>query len=104
MATDDTDRYPTTSKFPKTRPTELTSKQGESGQQIELVANYIKMLAAPKCIQKKISHFYFNTFLSSRGFISLSLHVRTRGMFSLFVCNHKTIFDRLTDRTTKNSS
>jgi len=48
MATDDTDRYPTTSKFPKTRPTELTSKQGESGQQIELVANYIKMLAAPK--------------------------------------------------------
>ncbi len=50
LATDDTDRRPTTSKFPKTRPDELSSKQGESGQQIALVANYIKVLAAPKCI------------------------------------------------------
>lgn len=49
MATDDADRYPTTSKFPKTRPNELSSKQGESGQAIALVANYIKVLAAPKC-------------------------------------------------------
>jgi aubergine-like protein len=48
LATDDTDRYPTTSKFPKTRPSELSSKQGESGQEIALVANYIKILAAPK--------------------------------------------------------
>ncbi|CAF2636709.1 unnamed protein product [Rotaria sp. Silwood2] len=48
MATDDSDRYPTTSKFPKTRPSDLNCKQGESGQQIALVANYIKMLAAPK--------------------------------------------------------
>jgi len=50
MATDDTDRYPTTSKFPKTRPSELSSKQGENGQEIALVANYIKILAAPKCM------------------------------------------------------
>ncbi|CAF1131387.1 unnamed protein product [Adineta steineri] len=48
MATDDNDRYPTTSKFPKTRPTELSSKKGETGQEIALVANYIKILAAPK--------------------------------------------------------
>jgi hypothetical protein len=49
MATDDNDRYPTTSKFPKTRPSDLNSKQGENGQEIALVANYIKILAAPKC-------------------------------------------------------
>ena len=49
MATDDADRYPRTSKFPKTRPNELTSKQGDSGQAIALVANYIKILAVPKC-------------------------------------------------------
>ncbi|CAF3532884.1 unnamed protein product [Rotaria socialis] len=48
MATDDSDRYPTTSKFPKTRPNDLSCKQGESGKEISLVANYIKMLAAPK--------------------------------------------------------
>ncbi|CAF5092250.1 unnamed protein product, partial [Rotaria magnacalcarata] len=47
MATDDSDRYPTTSKFPKTRPNDLSCKQGESGKEISLVANYIKMLAAP---------------------------------------------------------
>jgi hypothetical protein len=49
VATDDNDRGSLTSKFPKTRPSELNSKQGENGQQIALVANYIKILAAPKC-------------------------------------------------------
>jgi len=49
MVTDDSDSRSTVSKFPKTRPSELSSKQGESGQEIALVANYIKILAAPKC-------------------------------------------------------
>ena len=51
MVTDESsDRYSRISKFPKTRPSELNSKQGESGQTIALVANYIKILAAPKCM------------------------------------------------------
>lgn len=37
-----------TVKFPSTRPPELNSKQGDSGQEISLLANYIKILAAPK--------------------------------------------------------
>ena len=79
MATDDADRYPRTSKFPKTRPNELTSKQGDSGQAIALVANYIKILAVPKC--NPFSRFSFSEFLFvPRGFISLSLFIRTRSM------------------------
>ena len=35
-------------KLPRTRPDELKCKRGESGQSISLVANYIKILAAPK--------------------------------------------------------
>ena len=49
MAVDDSDGRSTTSKFPRTRPSELNCKKGESGQEISLVANYIKILAAPKC-------------------------------------------------------
>jgi len=57
MATDDSDSSrPTVSKFPKTRPSELSSKQGENGQKIALVSNYIKILAAPKC---KFSILFF---------------------------------------------
>ena len=49
MAVDESDGRSTTSKFPRTRPSELNCKKGESGQEISLVANYIKILAAPKC-------------------------------------------------------
>lgn len=49
MATDDSDPTLRTAKFPKTRPANLTNKNGESGQEISLIANYIKILAAPKC-------------------------------------------------------
>jgi hypothetical protein len=51
MATDNNVRQPTVSKFPKTRPSELSCKQGETGQEIALVANYIKVLATPQCIK-----------------------------------------------------
>lgn len=61
MATDDSDRYPKTSKFPKTRPNDLNCKQGDSGKEIALVANYIKMLAAPKCNFSKSFSYSFNT-------------------------------------------
>ncbi len=77
LATDDTDRYPTTSKFPKTRPSELSSKQGENGQEIALVANYIKILAAPKCTFCISSPSFDLFFYFHRGFISISLFIRT---------------------------
>lgn len=76
MATDDADRYPTTSKFPKTRPSELSSKQGDSGQAIALVANYIKVLAAPKCTFVCSSSSSSHSFeFISRGFVSISLFI-----------------------------
>ncbi|CAF5204385.1 unnamed protein product, partial [Rotaria magnacalcarata] len=52
-AIDNSDNHPTTSKFPKTRPLEFISKQDENGQEIALIANYVKILAAPKCIKLK---------------------------------------------------
>jgi hypothetical protein len=75
MATDDSDSRPTTSKFPKTRPAELNSKQGENGQEIDLVANYIKILAAPKCKFSMISSFIQDYFYHFRGFISIPLFI-----------------------------
>ena len=48
-STEDSDSRLITTKFPKTRPIELISKQGINGQEIALVANYIKIFAAPKC-------------------------------------------------------
>ena len=83
MANDDSDRYSKTAKFPKTRPNELSSKQGESGQQIALVANYIKMLAAPKCMFSILFLIFNIFFYIPRGFISISLFVRTKCKFSL---------------------
>lgn len=85
MATDDTNRYPTTSKFPKTRPNELNSKQGESGQEIALIANYIKILATPTCMFLYILLFIIRVFLYfCRGFISIPLFIRTRCKFSFY--------------------
>jgi hypothetical protein len=75
MATDDTDRYPMTSKFPRTRPSDLNSKQGESGQEIALVANYIKILAAPKCTFHTSSSSFNTLSYIYRGFISISLFI-----------------------------
>ncbi|CAF0771086.1 unnamed protein product [Rotaria sordida] len=54
-ATDDSDSYRTVSKFPKTRPTKLSSKQGQNGQEISLVANYMKTLASPKLTNELIA-------------------------------------------------
>ncbi len=81
MVTDDTDRYPTTSKFPKTRPSELSSKQGESGQEIALVTNYIEILAAPKCTFYTLSSSFDAFSYLYRGFISISLFIRTEYVF-----------------------
>ncbi len=39
-ATDDSDSHPTIYKFPRTRPSEISYKQGENEQKIALVANY----------------------------------------------------------------
>jgi hypothetical protein len=77
-ATDDSDNHPTVSKFPKTRPLELNSKQGENGQEIALVANYVKILAAPKCkfcYNDLFPDYYFYVL---RGFIPISLYIRSR--------------------------
>ncbi|CAF4280239.1 unnamed protein product, partial [Rotaria sordida] len=53
MATDDSDCYPTTSKFFKTQPSEFNSKQGESGEEIS--ANYINILASPKLFETNVT-------------------------------------------------
>ena len=75
MATDDSDNRPTTSKFPKTWPAEVSSKQGETGQEIALVANYIKILAAPKCRFSKF-YFYWWLVLSFQGiYIDIIVHL-----------------------------
>ena len=66
MATDDSDPSLRTAKFPKTRPADLTNKKGESGQEISLIANYIKILAAPKCNPSHRTHsrdLFFGDFL-----------------------------------------
>ena len=49
-ATDNYDNHRTISKFPKTRSLKFISKQDENGQEIALIANYVNIFAAPKCV------------------------------------------------------
>ncbi|CAF3825128.1 unnamed protein product [Rotaria sordida] len=65
MATDDSDCYPTTSKFFKTQPSEFNSKQGESGEEIS--ANYINILAAPKLFETNVTFSYEKLIVECRG-------------------------------------